>query len=474
MSLTRKIAHNMIYQMLGRGGGGILALVGVALITRYLGREGFGIYTTITAFLMFFGIIINFGLNTITVQMISETDEKIEEKMGNILALRLISSVIFLGLAPVISLFFPYPAVIKIGIALTSFAFLFQMLTEILIGIFQKYLQTWKPAFAEFASRVVFIVLVLLAIYFKMGILAMMMALNLANLAMFLLTLYYATKLIKIRLIFNWTEWTKILKRAWPIGISIILNLIYLKTDILILSVYKTQGEVGLYGAPYKLIDAITTFAMMFMGLVLPLLASAWAKQDKERFAKVFQKTFNLLIIIIIPMVVGTYFIAEKLMVFISGAEFAPSGKILSILVLGAGALFLGSLFAHSIVAIDRQRKIIWGYAIDAAISLAAYFIFIPKYSYIGAAWVTVFSEALIAAISLWIIYKYAKVAPKWIKIFAKSLAATVPMALVLYFFRGLGAFALMAIAVGVYGFFIILFKGITRNEVREIFKLKS
>lgn len=464
----------MIYQALGRGGGGILALVGVAFITRYLGREGFGIYTTITAFLMFFGIIINFGLNTITVQMISETDNGTEKIIGNIFALRLVSSAICLALAPLVSLFFPYPAIIKIGIALTSFAFLFQMLTEILIGVFQKFLETWKPAFAEFASRLIFIALVVLAIYLKMGILAMMLALNIANLFMFVLTFYYAKKLIKIRLLFDWAEWKKILRRAWPIGVSIILNLIYLKTDILILSVYRTQEEVGLYGAPYKLIDAITTFAMMFMGLVLPLMASAWAKGDRERFVQVFQKTFNLLIIVAVPMAAGTYFIAEKIMIFISGAAFAPSGKILSILVLGAAALFLGSLFAHAIVAIGRQRKIIWGYAIDAAISLIAYFIFIPKYSYIGAAWVTVFSESLIAIFSLWIIYKYTKIFPKISKILIKSLAAALPMILMLYFLRDLNAFLLMAVSAGVYVVFIILFRGISREEMKKIFGLKT
>lgn len=473
MSLTQKIAHNMIYQVLGRGGGGILALVGIALITRYLGREGFGMYTTITAFLMFFGIVVNFGLTTITVQMISERDDGLEKIIGNIFTLRLVSSAICLGIAPLVSLFFPYPPIVKIGIALTTFAFLFQMLTETIVGIFQKYLQTWKPAVAEFASRIVFIAIVILAIYFKMGILAMMVALNIANLAAFIFTFYYAQKLIKIRLIFDWPVWKKILIRAWPIGVSIILNLIYLKTDILILSVYKTQADVGLYGAPYKLIDAITTFAMMFMGLILPLLASAWAKKDLSRFRQVFQKTFNLLIITIVPMAVGGYFVAKKIMVFVSGEAFAPSGQILSILVLGAGALFLGSFFAHTIVAIDKQKKIIFWYGLDALLSLIGYFIFIPRYSYIGAAWVTVFSEVMIAVMSAVIVFREAQIAPKTLIISAKAILACLPMAALLYFMKDWPVAALMSAAVVIYIIFIIIFRGITMEEVKKIIKLK-
>ncbi|PIR66766.1 MAG: hypothetical protein COU51_02210 [Parcubacteria group bacterium CG10_big_fil_rev_8_21_14_0_10_36_14] len=474
MSLTRKIAHNTLYQIIGRGGAGILAVVGIGFIMRYLGREGFGIYTTITAFLMFFGIIANFGLTTITVQMISERDNGIDKIFNNIFTLRLFSSIILLGLAPIASLFFPYPTIIKVGIAITSLAFLFQMLTETIIGIFQKHLQMYKPAMAEFISRIIFVGLIALFVYLEYGILSMMVVLNIANFIWFVITFYYARRLIKIRLAFDWDIWHEVLRRSWPIGLSIILNLIYLKTDILILSVLKSQEAVGLYGAPYKLIDAITTFAMMFMGLILPLMAASWAKQNTERFKKIFQKTFNGLILVVVPMVVGTYFIGEKIMVIYAGQEFAISGKVLSILVLGAGALFIGSLFAHTIVALNKQKMIIWGYAVDAGISLILYFIFIPKYSYIGAAWVTVFSETLIAFISLWVIYRVTGIMPRFIKIFFKSLLAVIPMGLALYYLQNLHVIFLIAIAVIIYGIFIVLFGGITTKDIKEVVKLKT
>ena len=474
MSLTRKIAHNSLYQIIGRGGGGILAIVGIAFITRYLGREGFGAYTTITAFLMFFGIVVNFGITTITVQMISERDDGISKLMSNIFTLRLISSAFFLSLAPVVSLFFPYPTVIKVGIAITSFAFLFQMLTETIMAIFQKHLQMHKPAIAEFISRIVFVILIILFVYLQYGILAMMVVLNIANFVWFIITFYYAQKLVRFGFAFDWPVWREVLKRSWPIGLSIVLNLIYLKTDVLILSVLKSQEVVGLYGAPYKLIDAVTTFAMMFMGLILPLLAASWVKQNIERFEKIFQKTFSGLILVIVPMVIGTYFIGKKIMILMAGEQFAESGIILSILILGASALFIGSLFAHVIVALDKQRMIIWGYAADAALSLVLYFIFIPKYSYIGAAWVTVFSETLIALVGLWVIYRVTGILPKFLKIFAKSLLAAAPMALALYCLQSLHVVFLMIIAMIVYGIFIVLFKGVTMKEVKEIVKLKA
>lgn len=474
MSLTRKIAHNTIVSIIGRGGAGILAVIAISFVTRYLGREGFGYYTTIVAFLQFFGILVNFGLTTITVQMVSEREEGTDKIMSNIMTLRLISAIIFLGLAPLVGLLFPYPAIIKWGIAITSLTFISQILLETITGIFQKKLAMHIPAAAEFVSRIFYVGAVALLIYMHRGILSIMWALAAANL-IYLLIIYFASrKFVIIKPAFDWPVWKEILRRAWPIGVSIVLNLIYLKADIIILSVFKSQSEVGLYGAPYKLIDALTAFAMMFMGLILPLLAGAWARRETELFGRVFQRTLDLMIIFVVPMILGAYFISDKVMAIVAGPAFAESGSILAILTLGAGALFIGSLFAHTIVAIDKQKMAIWGYGVDALLSLAGYLIFIPRYSYFGAAWVTVFSEIFIAIFSAAIVWREARLAPKFLKIFTKALAASLPMAALLYFMKDYPATISMALAAAVYIIFIILFRGITIEEVKKIFKLKT
>lgn len=473
MSLTRKIAHNTLVQIIGRGGAGVLAVVAISLITRYLGTEGFGFYTTAISFLQFFGILIDFGLTMITVQMISERDDGAEKVVGNIVALRTVSAVIFLGIAPAIALFFPYPAVVKWGILITTLTFVSQLLLQTVSGVFQKHLAMHIPAAADFISRLFYVALVAILIYFKQGILSILFALALSNCLSLAIIYFYAGKFVPIKPMWDFALWKEILRRSWPIGLSIILNLIYLKADILLLSVFKSQSEVGLYGAPYKLIDALTMFAMLFMGLILPLLAAAWAKGDKERFAALFQKTFNLLVIFTIPTIVGAYYLSDKVMTFVAGADFAVSGKILTILTLGAGAVFIGSLFSHTIVAIDKQKTIIWGYLADAALSLVGYFIFIPKYSYLGAAWVTVFSETFIVLIGIIIVWRETKIRPKFIKILFKSLLAAIPMAFALRYLQNLQVLLAISIAAMIYVIFIVILKGISVSEIKQIVKIK-
>lgn len=474
MSLTRKIAHNTLVQVVGRGGAGVLAIVAISFITRYLGREGFGYYTTVVAFLQFIAILIDFGLTTIVVQMVSERDDGVDKIMSNLMTLRTVSAAIFLGAAPAVAIFFPYPGIIKLGIAITTVTFFFQLLLQTITGIFQKHLAMHVPAAADFFSRIFFVAAVAALVYFKQGFLSILWALAASNLVSLLIIYFYSRKFVVIRPAFDWAIWKTILSRAWPIGVSIILNLIYLKLDVVLLSVYKSQEDVGLYGAPYKLIDALTMFAMLFMGLILPLLAAAWVKKETARFAHIFQKTFNLLIMFIVPMLVGAYFVSEKMMIAMAGDAFAASGKILIILTLGAAALFVGSLFSYTIIALDKQKLIIGGYLADAILSLAGYFIFIPRYSYIGAAWVTVFSETFIVVIGAIIVWRETGLVPKFLKISAKALAAALPMAILLYFIKNMSVVISMSAAAAVYIVFIVIFRGITIEEVRKIVKIKA
>lgn len=57
---------------------------------------------------------------------------------------------------------------------------------------------------------------------------------------------------IKIRLDYQADWWRKIAQRSWPLAITIILNLLYLRTDILFLSWWQSEAAVGLYGVAYS------------------------------------------------------------------------------------------------------------------------------------------------------------------------------------------------------------------------------
>ncbi|MFA5129185.1 MAG: flippase [Patescibacteria group bacterium] len=472
MSLTRQVAHNMFYQVGGKILSTILGLVALAMMTRYLGQDGYGGYTTIISFLQFFGILVDFGLTLTTVQMISEPNANINKITSNIFTLRFFSAVIFLGLAPLVVLFFPYSSTLKIGVAVTSISFLFIALNQVLIGLFQKNLRMEKVAIAENLGRVVLVAGVTVAIYMKAGLLAIMLAVILGSFANFLVNFLFSLKYVRIRFVFDWPIWKEIYRRSWPIGLSIVFNLIYLKADVIVLSLFQNQATVGLYGASYRVLDVLTTLPMMFAGLVLPVLTSSWAEKNLERFSRVIKKSFDFLMIIIMPIIFGTMLLGERIMSAVAGEDFGGSGTILKILILAAGAIFVGTLFGHVIVAIKKQKQMIWGYASVALLSLAGYVIFIPLYTYWAAAWITFLSEGAIALLTFFVVWKNTRLLPSG-KVLWKSIFASLFMCLALYFLIDMNLLFLIFCGAVIYFAVLYLFRGYNKETIMEITKLK-
>jgi len=262
------------------------------------------------------------------------------------------------------------------------------------------------------------------------------------------------------------------------LAVTIFFNLIYLKTDTLILSLLKSQSEVGIYGASYKVIDILTTIPFLFAGVVLPILAADWAKQAEERFRKILQKSFDLMAILAVPLVVGTQLLARPVMVLVAGKNFAAAGPVLKILIFAAGFVFLSSFLAHVMVALNKQKKIIPAYIFTAATSVIGYLIFIPRFSYFGAAAVTVYSEAVITLFMIFYAWRYAKFFPR-LNIFFRAFWAALLMGAALYFvpenFYANGWRLLLALAAASAFYFFVLYlaRGIGPRDMELLLNQK-
>ena len=97
----------------------------------------------------------------------------------------------------------------------------------------------------------------------------------------------------------------KIIREASPIAISILFNLIYFKLDTLILQHYHGDAATGIYGAPYKVLEVLTSIPAMFAGLLTPILSQSFASGDRVRFQMILQRGTDVMAMIAVPMIVG-------------------------------------------------------------------------------------------------------------------------------------------------------------------------
>lgn len=471
MSLTRKLAHNTITQIAGKVVSTLLGLVAIGIMTRYLGQEQFGWYVIAISFLQFVGILIDFGLIPVSAQMISrgKTEEEKETLLQNLLGFRFVSAVLFLAVTPLIALFFPYPTEVKIAISFMTISFLAISMNQIFTGYYQYALKMHIYSIGELVGRIILVGGLVVAQYSAWEFLPVMGIVTVSSVGFMTVLWFAARRYTRPRLAFDIAIWKTIMTTMWPIAIAILFNVIYLKGDIIILSLYVSESQVGVYGAAYRVVDILAQVAMIVMGLMLPILAAHWAANRKEAFAAQYQQAINAMMLIAFPMMVGTILLSTQIMKFVAGSGFAGSGQALRILSIAVFCVFLSAIFGHMAVAIDKQKKTIPVFIVNAILTLIGYVIFIPRFGVIGAAWMSVFSE-LFAGIFLWLTLRKYYEARASLGIVARIALASVVMGVVVYLLKNhVHVILTTAIAGVIYGLCLYLFKAISKEMIREI-----
>lgn len=473
MSTTRAIAHNTIIQITGKVISVFLGLIAIGMMTRYLGQEKFGWYVTTITFLQFTCILIDFGLIPVTAQMLSEPEHDKTRLFKNLLSYRFFTALICLIIVPLIAMFFPYPVEVKIAIAFSTISFLSVAMNQIFTGLYQTKLKMHIQVMGELVGRVVLVAGLYLMIKNHSQFLPIMAAIVVSSVSYTAVMWISASRETSVGFGFDWKIWRAITKKMWPIALAIVFNVIYLKGDIILLSLFRPQAEVGLYGAAYRVIDIYSQLAMMIMGIMLPLLTFNWSRNLIDKFKKHYQQSFDIIMLMAVPMLVATLILAEKIMRLVAGPDFAIAGKPLQVLSLAVFGVYLGAVFGHTAVAINRQKQVIWIFVSDAIITFVGYLIFIPKFGMYGAAWMTVFSE-LYAGLLLFASTRYYSKTPLQLKTFGKIVLAGLIMGLVLLVLIKLNVFLLVLIGTLTYGACLLLFKAISKETIQEIISIKQ
>ena len=104
------------------------------------------------------------------------------------------------------------------------------------------------------------------------------------NLVMLAISWWSAYRLVPFRLGADTGLWRSLLLPALPIAGTQLLQQAYYKTDVIVLSLLRPAAEVGFYSVGRQILDTFVGFALMYAGLIMPLLSRA-AGKDEAGFA---------------------------------------------------------------------------------------------------------------------------------------------------------------------------------------------
>jgi O-antigen/teichoic acid export membrane protein len=360
-----------------------------------LGVSNFGLYITALAYFSLISSVADLGFNRFLIREGAKNENKLSEYLCSVIFLRLsITALIFSAFSIWIYLFdkdyhrvsislFAVMAILPQAAALTFDAVLVakQNLKYSSLGLLVMSLVTTLAG--------------LLLVFSGYGALGAVTALFLGQLFYVLINLFlvnqYSVKLFTKSSVHQFKE---ILAGSIPYGILGAIGLLSFKIDSIFLSYLRGNFEVGLYGAAYKFLEAAAFIPTSFAIALFPVIAKLYITKPSE-IEKIFTKSASLLFLMGLGVTV-IYFLILPFFITLFLPSYTGSIEAIKVLSLAIPLIFVHVPAGQILLSTEKFLKLlIPAYLVLFAINVILYLIFIPKYGYMGAAWVTVISEVL-------------------------------------------------------------------------------
>lgn len=462
-----------------------LAIFLVPLYVTVLGKEQYGIYASLMAFLILGNVLLSYGMETAFFRFINEDESKKSLVQSTALTSLTLTTVLFLG----ISLLFSEPLAhfLEFKVEYIVYGLWILALDALVVLPFVWFRANERPM--RYAVIKIFNVVVNLgfnlffflvlpgwaenspesfwnSIYSEENNVAYVFIANLIASGVTLLILLPLYR--KIGFGFNRNIWKQMLKYAFPVliaGVAFSINEAFDKILLkYLLPENIAEAEVGVYAACYKLGVFMTLFATAFRLGIEPFFFNHAKEDNAKRTYATITKYFTVCGSIILLFVIVYLDIFKQIL--IPESEFWEALVIVPLILLANLCLGIYHNLSVWYKVTDRTKFGAYISVIGAVITIALNFLLIPIMSYKGSAIATLAAYGSMMVLSYLIGQKYYAIPYNLKKIGSYLLISVGFSSLSLYVFDGdlLIGTALLLV-------FLLLIFFAERHEIKRILR---
>ena len=305
------------------------------------------------------------------------------------------------------------------------------------------------------------------------GLKYQMLALVMASVYNFSYSTYLIRFKKKINLFsdFDYLVIKNIIRVSIPFAIFGIYQRLYMYLDSVFLSIFAGDKAVGLYQVSFKIIFALQFLPMAFTASLYPAFSSYW-KSNREQLAITFERAMNYLIIISLPISIGTVFLADKILLLLK-PEYFEAKLSLQIIMVALIFVFINFPIGSLLNACDRQKTNTNNMGIALLASIILNLILIPKYQAVGASITVLVTNFLMFMLGIYTVPKittinFNKIYPVLLKAFS---SATIMATLVYYLKNYLNIFIVVFLAATLYFSLLFIFGAFKKEDVMSVYR---
>ena len=209
-------------------------------------------------------------------------------------------------------------------------------------------------------------------------------------------------RLIPLKLPTGSTRNSVLLRQSFPIWVTQLAQMTYLKFDLVILGLLHVQAqETGWYAAAWKIVDVLTTVPALMAMAALPIISGESAKSSIEAIVPRYLKALYVIpFVFALPLSIGSDWICRVLY----GVGFTGTPYILRILAWALVPFFIHAFLAVLSVAVHRQSEAAKLAVLTSVLGMVAAVVLVPIFGYQAMAVVCLVANTFFA---LAMIYKF-------------------------------------------------------------------
>lgn len=372
---------------------GVGLLVGV-WVARYLGPEQFGILNYAMAFVALFGVLAGLGLNGIVVRDLVTNPENAKETLGTTFLLQFLGGWLSFGLV-VFAINFARPddSMTKLLVAVLGFATVLKC-TDVVRYWFEFKVQSKYVVWME--NGIFLVLAIVKGALILMG--APLMAFvwvafaESAFVAIGLLVVYVC----RVGRLSEWrvqcTRGKKLLNDSWPLILSGLAIMVYMRIDQIMLGQMMGDEAVGIYSAAVRVSEVWYFIPMTIVASVFPSILRT-RKHSESLYHQRLQVLYNTMVALALCVALPMTFLSGWIVNFLFGSAYAEAGPVLALHIWSALFVFLGVASGSGYLAEHLQMLALGRTLLGAIVNLLANLFLIPLFGILGAAMGTLVAQ---------------------------------------------------------------------------------
>jgi len=144
------------------------------------------------------------------------------------------------------------------------------------------------------------------------------------------------------------------LQRGRPVYLIQVAQAVIGSIDLLVVALVSQWADVGLYGAPHRMVTAVLTFGLIVQQVVFPTLARSW-RGSAAAGRSALDAWVRVVVTALVPLVVGVAVLAPALVRSILPQDYEGASLLLALGISRAPLLTLAFLYQTALIALNRE-----------------------------------------------------------------------------------------------------------------------